>query len=46
MVFQKVIKHSSFTASSVTVAKDEKSMERDYEYTSKCHLKILKMQKN
>ena len=31
-------KSSSFTASSVTVAKDENSMERDYEFTSKCHL--------
>ena len=35
-------KDSSFVASSVTVAKDEKSMERDYEYTSKCHLKDIK----
>jgi PmbA protein len=26
----------------VTVAKDDKSMERDYEYTSKCHLKDIK----
>ena len=34
-------KTSSFTASSVTVAKDENSMERDYEYSSKCHLKDL-----
>ena len=34
-------KTSSFTASSVTVAKDDKSMERDYEYTSKCHLKDI-----
>ncbi len=34
-------KTSSFTASSVTVAKDEKSMERDYEYSSKCYLKDL-----
>ena len=31
-------KSSSFTASSVTVAKDENSMERDYEFTSRCHL--------
>ena len=31
-------KSSSFTASCVTVAKDENSMERDYEFTSKCHL--------
>ncbi len=35
-------KDSSFVASSVTVAKDEKSMERDYEYTSKCHLKDIR----
>ena len=35
-------KDSSFIASSVTVAKDEKSMERDYEYTCKCHLKDIK----
>ncbi len=35
-------KDSSFVASSVTVAKDEKSMERDYEYTSKCHLNDIK----
>ncbi len=35
-------KTSSFTASSVTVAKDENSMERDYEYSSKCHLKDLR----
>ena len=35
-------KVSSFVASSVTVAKDEQSMERDYEYTSKCHLKDIK----
>ncbi len=34
-------KTSSFTASSVTVARDEKSMERDYEYSSKCFLKDL-----
>ena len=34
-------KTSSFIASSVAVAKDEKSMERDYEYTLKCHLKDL-----
>ena len=31
-------KSSSFTASCVTVAKDEHSMERDYDFTSKCHL--------
>ncbi len=35
-------KDSSFVASSVTVAKDGKSMERDYEYTRKCHLKDIK----
>jgi len=40
--FCKGYKTSSFTASSVTVAKDDKSMERDYEYTSKCHLKDIK----
>jgi len=32
---------SSFMASSVTVAKDDKSMERDYEYTSKCYLEDI-----
>ena len=32
---------SSFTASSVIVAKDDQSMERDYEYTSKCHLQDI-----
>ena len=31
-------KSSSFSASCVTVAKDENSMERDYEFTSRCHL--------
>ena len=40
--FSEGYKSSSFTASSVTVAKDDKSMERDYEYTSKCHLKDIK----
>ncbi len=35
-------KNSSFIASSVTVAKDNKSMERDYEYTNKCHLTDIK----
>ena len=35
-------KTSSFTASSVVVAKNDKSMERDYEYTRKCHLKDIK----
>ena len=40
--FCKGYKTSSFMASSVTVAKDDKSMERDYEYTSKCHLKDIK----
>jgi PmbA protein len=39
--FSKGYKSSSFMASSVTVAKDGKSMERDYEYTSKCHLKDI-----
>ena len=40
--FSKGYKSSSFTASSVTVAKDDKSMERDYEYTSRCHFKDIK----
>ena len=39
--FSKGYKSSSFMASSVIVAKDDKSMERDYEYTSKCHLKDI-----
>ena len=40
--FCKGFKTSSFVASSVTVAKDDKSMERDYEYTIKCHLDDIK----
>ena len=40
--FSKGYKSSSFMASSVTVAKDDKSMERDYEYSSKCHFKDIK----
>ena len=40
--FCKGFKTSSFAASSVAVAKDDKSMERDYEYTLKCHLKDIK----
>ena len=36
--FCKGFKTSSFVVSSVAVAKDDKSMERDYEYTHKCHL--------
>ena len=40
--FSKGFKTSSFVASSVTVAKDDKSMERDYEYTLKCHLDDIK----
>ena len=40
--FSNGYKSSSFTASSVTVAKDEQGMERDYEYTSRCHLKDIK----
>ena len=39
--FSKGYKNSSFTASSVIVAKDDQSMERDYEYTSKCHLQDI-----
>ena len=40
--FRKGFKTSSFVASSVAVAKDDKSMERDYAYTLKCHLKDIK----
>ena len=36
--FSKGFKTSSFVVSSVAVAKDGNSMERDYEYTLKCHL--------
>ena len=36
--FCKGFKTSSFVASSIAVAKDDQSMERDYEYTLKCHL--------
>ena len=40
--FCKGYRSSSFMASSVIVAKDDKSMERDYEYTSKCHFNDIK----
>ncbi|MFL2851899.1 MAG: TldD/PmbA family protein [Candidatus Pelagibacter sp.] len=40
--FCKGFKTSSFVASSVAVAKDDNSMERDYEYTLKCHLDDIK----
>ena len=40
--FCKGFKSSSFVASSIAVAKDDKSMERDYEYTHKCHLNDIK----
>ena len=40
--FCKGFKTSSFVASSVAVAKDDKSMERDYEYTLKCHYDDIK----
>ena len=40
--FCKGFKTSSFLASSVAVAKDDKSMERDYEYTFRCHLDDIK----
>ena len=40
--FCKGLKTSSFVASSVAVAKDDKSMERDYEYTLKCHLNDIR----
>ena len=39
-------KSSSFSASCVTVAKDENSMERDYEFTSRCHLSDISEAKN
>ena len=39
-------KSSSFSASCVTVAKDKNSMERDYEFTSKCHLNDIIDPKN
>ena len=44
--FCKGYKSSSFTASCVTVARDENSMERDYEYTNKCHLGDIKDAEN
>ena len=40
--FCKGIKTSSFVASSVSFANDDKSMERDYEYSLKCHLDDIK----
>ena len=40
--FCKGFKTSSFVASSVAVARDDQSMERDYEYTLKCHLNDIK----
>ncbi len=40
--FCKGFKTSSFVVSSVAVAKDDKSMERDYEYNLKCHLADIK----
>ena len=40
--FCKGFKTSSFIISSVAVAKDDNSMERDYDYTLKCHLKDIK----
>ncbi len=40
--FCKGFKTSSFVVSSVAVAKDDKSMERDYEFTLKCHLNDIK----
>ena len=44
--FSSGYKSSSFTASCVTVAKDENSMERDYEFTSKRHLSDIKQPKD
>ena len=40
--FCKGFKTSSFIVSSVAVAKNDNSMERDYDYTLKCHLKDIK----
>ena len=40
--FCKGFKTSSFIVSSVAVAKDDNRMERDYDYTLKCHLKDIK----
>ena len=40
--FCKGFKTSSFVVSSVAVAKDDNSMERDYEYTLKCHVDDIK----
>ena len=40
--FCKGFKTSSFVVSSVAVAKDNNSMERDYDYALKCHLKDIK----
>ena len=40
--FCKGFKTSSFMASSVVVAKDNNSMERDYEYSLRCHLEDIK----
>ncbi len=40
--FCKGFKTSSFMASSVAVAKDNNSMERDYEYSLRCHLEDIK----
>jgi len=39
-------KTSSFSASCVTVAKDENSMERDYEFTSRRHISDIKKPKD
>ena len=40
--FCKGYKHHHLQHHSVTVARDDKSMERDYEYTNKCHLEDIK----
>ena len=40
--FCKGYESSSFTATCVTVAKNDESMERDYEYSNKCHLLDIK----
>ncbi len=44
--FCKGYKSSSFTASSVNVAKNDLSMERDYDFTTRCHLQDIKSPEN
>ena len=44
--FCKGYKSSSFTASSVNVAKNDLSMERDYDFITRCHLQDIKSPEN